>query len=378
METSRRAFISSLALAGAGTAFASTNRRVRALARALNPSPPHDDPLDLAEVDGLFDRAMVFDSLGLISDRELDEGGWQVVRRSGVTALQTSLADRNLRVALADLAVWQARFDRHPDRLVKILSSSDIGRAKREGKLGVMLGFQNATCIEDDLANLRVLRDAGIRCIQLTYNSRNLLGDGCTDRTNSGLSDFGVGAVETMNELGIVVDVSHCGERTSRDAIAVSRKPATFTHTMCQALYDHPRAKSDELLRAVAERGGMIGIVSLGYFIGPSPATSFGDYLDHLDHAVRVAGIDHVGLASDYSIRGIEATETRATWYEPRLKSFKPSYNVRWPPWIPELDPPERFRTTARGLAQRRYRESEIEKILSLNWVAYFREVFGV
>lgn len=368
MDTSRRGFIASLALAGAGAAL---DPRAGSLARAMHLSPSADDG------DGLYDRATVFDALSLLSDRELDESGWPVVLRSGFTAIQTSLANRNLRVALADLAAWQARFDRHADRLVKILKSSDVERAKREGKLGVMLGFQNATCIEDDLANLRILRDAGTRCIQLTYNSRNLLGDGCTERTNAGLSDFGVGAVETMNELGIVVDVSHCGERTSRDAIAVSRKPPAFTHTMCRALYDHPRAKSDELLRAMADRGGMIAVVSLGYFIGPTPATSFEDYLNHIDHAVQVAGVDHVGLSSDYSIRGIEATETRASWYEPRLKSFKSSYNVRWPPWIPELDPPERFRTAARGLARRGYREQEIEKILGVNWVAYFREVFG-
>jgi membrane dipeptidase len=368
MDTSRRAFITSLALAGAAAAF---EPRARAFGRSR---------WSAAALDGLeelYDRALVFDALTLVSDRELDPSGWQVVRRSGFTAIQTSLADHSLRAALADLAAWQARFERHPDRLAPVLKASDIERAKRKGKLGVMLGFQNATCIEDDLGNLRVLRDRGARCLQLTYNSRNLLGDGCTERTNAGLSDFGVGAVETMNELGMVVDLSHCGERTSRDAIAVSRRPPAFTHTMCRAIHDHPRAKSDELLRAMADRGGMIGIVSLGYFIGPTAATSFADYLNHIDHAVRVAGLEHVGLASDYSIRGIQATESRESWYEPRQRSFKPSYNLRWPPWIPELDPPERFRATARGLARRGYREGDIEKILGLNWVAYFKEVFG-
>jgi membrane dipeptidase len=368
MSLDRRAFLSALAAAGAGLA-------LPARAGSLLSGSWFISSGDAT--DRLFEKARVVDSLGFFDDELLTDEGWEIVLRSGITAIQTSLSNRNLEAALTDLADWQSRFDRHPDRLTKVLSASDVDRAKREGKLGVILGFQNATCIEDDVENLKALYAAGTRCIQLTYNSRNLLGDGCTERTNAGLSDFGVGVVETMNELGIIVDLSHCGERTSRDGIEISRKPPAFTHTMCQALHDHPRAKSDDLLRAMAHRGGMVGIVSLGYFIGPTPETSFEDYLDHVDHAVQVAGIDHVGLASDYSIRGIESTATRESWYEPRLTWFKPSYNVRWPPWIPELDKPERFRTTAHGLATRGYRSGDIEKLLGGNWIRYFGDALG-
>jgi membrane dipeptidase len=146
---------------------------------------------------------------------------------------------------------------------------------------------------------------------------------------------------------------------------------------MCKAVYDHVRAKPDDLIKAMADKGGMVGIATLGYFIGPTAETSFDDYLRHVDHAVKVAGIDHVGLASDYSIRGIEATRTRENWYVPRLSSFKPEYRVRWPPWITELDPPERFRNIAHGLAKRGYRTSHIEKVLGGNWVRYFADVIG-
>jgi membrane dipeptidase len=180
-----------------------------------------------------------------------------------------------------------------------------------------------------------------------------------------------------MNELGIIVDLSHCGEATSRDGIRASRRPPAFTHTMCKAVYDHVRAKSDELLKALADKGGVVGIATLGYFIGPSPDTSLDDYLRHVDHAVRVAGIDHVGLASDYSIRGIGATQTRESWYVRRLSVFPPEYRVRWPPWIPELDPPERFRNITRGLARRGYSSAHIEKLLGGNWLRYFRDAIG-
>ena len=255
---------------------------------------------------------------------------------------------------------------------------ADILNAKQQGKIAVVLGFQNATMIGDEVNNIDLLHKMGTRCIQLTYNARNLLGDGCTERTNAGLSDFGVEVLERMNQLGIVVDLSHCGEATSRDGIALSKRPPAFTHTMCKTVHDHVRAKSDALLKALADKGGVVGIAALGYFIGPTRATSLDDYLNHVDHAVKVAGADHVGLASDYSIRGIEPTATRENWYLPRLKEFKPSYRVRWPPWIKELDPPERFRTIAHGLSKRGYRSADIEKILGGNWTRYFGEILGV
>jgi len=334
---------------------------------------PRDLLPQSGESDQLYDRAIVIDSL---SFETWDDAGFEAAKRSGYTAIQTSLENRNLDVALRELAAWQGRFEQYPDRFIKVLKAADIQRAKREGKLGIVLGFQNATCIEDNLKNLDTLYDLGTRCIQLTYNARNFLGDGCTERTNAGLSDFGVAVVERMNQLGIIVDLSHCGEQTTRDGITLSRRPPAFTHTMCKTIYDHPRAKSDELLKALAEKGGVAGMVTLGYFVGPAGAT-VADYLNHIDHAVRVAGIDHVGLATDYQIRGIEASATRESWYEPRLRIFKPSYRVRWPPWIPELDKPQRFRIVARGLEHRGYRTRDIEKLLGLNWLRYFDEVFG-
>jgi membrane dipeptidase len=232
--------------------------------------------------------------------------------------------------------------------------------------------------IRNSAQNLDDLYQAGTRWIQLTYNSRNLLGDGCTERTNAGLSDFGVEVVERMNDLGIMVDLSHCGRQTTLDAILFSDPGPCFTHTMCEALYpSHPRAKTDEEIRAMAGKGGVMGVVALGYLVGPDPGgqTTIETYIDHIDHVVNIAGIDHVGLASDFVIKGISSSATRESWYEPRLESFKPSYQVRCPPWIPELDSPDRFRSVALILNQRGYSSGDIEKILGLNWLRYYKEV---
>ncbi len=329
-----------------------------------------------ARIDQLFDQAIVIDSLAM--GHEWDEVEYQAVKRSGYTGIQTTLPSESFEVAVRALAKWSGRIRENRDRLVHATKAADIERAKSEAKMAVIFGFQNATMLEGKVENLDALFELGTRCIQLTYNSRNLLGDGCTERTNAGLSDFGVGVVERMNQLGIVVDLSHCGRKTSSDGIEVSRKPPAFTHTFCEALYrGHPRAKTDELIKAMSDRGGMTGIAALGYFIGPSPDTSIEDYLNHVEHAVKVGGIEHVGLATDFQIRGIKAWATRETWYEPRLRSFKPEYKVRWPPWIEGLDEPERFRNVARGLERRSYADEDIRKLLGGNWLRYFREIFN-
>jgi membrane dipeptidase len=366
MTLKRRDFLMSVATLAGG-----------ALVEASAPQLDRPAALPAPNVDALFERSPIIDALSADENWRDPEPIFEAYKRSGVTVVHTSLANASLAVATRDLQEWQARFDRWPDRLLKIARAGDVAEAKKTGRVGVLLGFQNATIVERNLRNLDALYAAGTRCIQLTYNSRNLLGDGCTERTNAGLSDFGVAVVERMNELGIIVDLSHCGEATSRDGILFSKRPPAFTHTMCKAVYDHVRAKSDELLKALSDKGGVTGIATLGYFIGPTSATSFDDYLRHVDHAVKVAGIDHVALASDYSIRGIEATHTRESWYVPRLTSFKPAYRVRWPPWIKELDPPERFRNIAHGLAKRGYTSEQIEKLLGGNWVRYFAQTIG-
>lgn len=344
---------------------------------AILPARAQQSPPPSAAIDALFDRAIVVDGLSADENWNDPEPIFAAYRRSGVTAIHTSLANANLTVALRALTTWQAFFDRWPDRLLKVVRGSQIADCKKTGRMGVILGFQNATIVEKEIANLDRLHAAGTRCIQLTYNATNLIGSGCTAPVDAGLTPYGREVVARMNELGIVVDLSHCGASTSRDGIAASRRPPAFTHTMCAAVYDHVRAKSDALIRAMADKGGVTGIATLGYFIGPTAATTFDDYLRHVDHAVKVAGIDHVALASDYSMRGIEATQTRDRWYVPRLSSFPPEYRVRWPPWIAELDPPERFRNIAHGLAKRGYTSAQVEKLVGGNWLRYFTDALA-
>lgn len=352
------------------------NQVLKGLATLSNDKDRLAQELLRAQTDKIYDDAIVID--GLLIPRGWDADSFAALAQSGYTGFNASLVSRNLKAALDSIADWTKRIQENSDKLLHAKTAEDFVRAKKEQKVAVMYGFQNATMIEKSIDNLDLLYEAGTRWIQLTYNERNLLGDGCTERTNAGLSDFGVEAVERMNELGIIIDLSHSGRQTTFDGIKFSKSGATINHSMCEALYpNHPRAKTDEQIRAMAEKGGVMGIICLGYMIGPDPGgeTTLETYVDHIDHAVKVAGIDHVGLAADFPIQGLEANgATRENWYLPRLTRFKPSYQVKWPPWIPELDSPNRYRHVVRVLGKRGYSTGDIEKILGGNWLRYFRE----
>jgi len=220
----------------------------------------------------------------------------------------------------------------------------------------------------------------GMRSCQLTYNARNLVGDGCLERTNAGLSDFGVALVDRLNEVGVMIDLSHCGPQTTLEGIEFSKGPVAITHTMCDAVRPgHPRAKSDELIRRCAEKGGVIGMIALGYFVGPDPGgeTGIEDYADHIEHAVNIAGIESVGISTDFPPQGISPWATYDEWYVPRTRSFKPSYELRWPPWIPELDSPDRYRKLMTVLEGRGWKSHDIERLYGLNWIRLFGDTIG-
>ncbi len=326
----------------------------------------------------LYERSLIIDALSF--GRDWDEAEFNALKQARYSGMVESLSRRDLQTAIDELVTWRHRVAEHPDKLLQALRAADFERAQREGKTAVLMNFQDATMLEGDIDNIEALHALGMRSFQLTYNFRNLLGDGCLERTNAGLSDFGVAVVARMNAVGVMVDLSHCGRQTTLDGIAFSNVPVAITHTMCAALRpDHPRAKTDAQMRACADKGGVVGIAALGYFIGGDPGgeTTIEHYCDHIEYAANLIGHEHVAVSTDYPPQGIEPWATRENWYLPRLKSFKPSYEVRWPPWIPELDTPDRFRNVVRILGRRGWSDDQLEQLLGLNWLRLFRETIG-
>lgn len=329
-------------------------------------------------LDKLYEDALVIDALSF--GRKWNDAEFTALEAANYSGIVESLPRADLQSAIDALVQWRRRATRHEDHLLIALGASDFERARKSGRTAVLLNFQNATMLEGNVDNVDALHMLGMRSFQLTYNIRNRLGDGCLERSNAGLSGFGIEVVRRMNTVGVMIDLSHCGRQTTIDGIAYSKKPVAMTHTMCESLRPgHPRAKTDAEMRSCAEAGGVIGIAALGYFIGTDPGgeTTIDDYADHIEHAATIAGHEHVALSSDFPPQGIAAWATRETWYEPRLKIFTPEYQVRWPPWIPELDSTDRFRNVVRILGGRGWRSRELELLLGRNWLRLFRDTIG-
>ena len=326
----------------------------------------------------------MIDGLGEIRT-EYDVALLDEIRASGVRGCVITLGNPALHGPDAWNSVkeeyegYEAHIRLHADRLSRVMAAAELDRAIERGTIGLLYYLQNASPIGDDVERLKTLHDWGIRIIQLTYNTRNLVGDGCLERTNAGLSRFGLEVVERMNAHGLVVDVSHCGEATTRDAIRFSMKPVAITHAGCKAVFNHPRNKTDEALKAMADHGGVIGIYQINPYLGPKERNTLEDYLRHIDHAVRVAGGEHVGIGSDREYRTVPDTPEEKQKLIDELSRLRPvsAATFRWPFFLTELNHPRRMETIAGALARRGYTQIQAEKILGANFQRLFRETMG-
>lgn len=256
---------------------------------------------------GGFTRESLFASLNEATDEALITGElqayWDAVDASGVDVVNATIGVEGADLwsydnAIRDIARWEKRFYAL-DRFLKVRSAADVERAHAQNKRGIILGFQNCLAIGEDLDRLDQFHQLGVRVIQLTYNPRSLIGDGCTERTNAGLSNFGVSVVRRMNELGILVDLAHCGEQTTLDGIEFSDRPVALTHTFARAVHDHPRGKSDEVLRRVRDSGSYIGVCLVPFFLTSDPKPALSHFIDHVKHIVDITGPECVGIGTD-------------------------------------------------------------------------------
>jgi membrane dipeptidase len=267
------------------------------------------------------------------------------------------------------------------DLVAIALTAEDILQAQTEGRVALIMSAQNCAFIEKDLSLLRVLHGLGFRVLHPTYNESNKFGDGSTVSTDEGLTELGREWVHEMNRLGMVIDMSHCGYRTGADAIKESKQPVIFSHANALALCENPRNKPDELIRAIAERGGVTGAVCFTPFIKQERRSNLDDYLDQIDYIAKLAGIDHVSFASDWA-EGVYTVEEWSRTFGPKGKY--PSVTGGLGSWYTfegrSLEGYESLAQTPRiwdGLLARGYSEGDVEKIMGRNLLRVFREVWG-
>jgi membrane dipeptidase len=341
-----------------------------------------------------YREAIVIDGLGgpgglstepdaVLSEQELKDTHDSGVTCAHITvgSVGTTAPDTAFMNTVLGIAFWEREIDRKPDVLSRVRTVTDITKAKKARRTGLIYGVQDGVAFETDLSRLESLHALGLRVVQPTYNRRNLLGDGCLEPANAGLSRNGVTAIERMNELGILVDLSHCGRQTAADAIRVSKKPVAFTHTGCQALADHPRNRTDEELRAVAEKGGVSGIYFMPYLSeGRQPTAA--DIVRHLEHMVQVAGEDHVSIGTDGNISPTVVDDKFKEAFAKNTRERREAGIAA--PWeteegylfATELNTPRRLATLAMMLADRRHSTARIEKIMGGNLVRVFRDTW--
>jgi membrane dipeptidase len=318
----------------------------------------------------------------LLSDRVLADA-----RASGMNAVNVTLGyvagDMDPYAYTVDeIAHWDARLRGHRAALTKVLTAADLLRARREGKIGVIYGFQNSVMMGSDLARVAHFAKLGVRVVQLTYNPANSAGDGSMAPENRGLTPFGRELVAALNANRLMVDLSHSGERTCLEAARLSRRPISINHTGCRALCDLPRNKTDAELRLVAERGGFVGIYFMP-FLSPDSVAEPGDVVAHLEHAVNLCGEDHVGIGTDGGTTGIDdmaayRTRIRAEIAQRRAMGVGArGENPDTLPFVERLSGPRQFHDLIGLLEARRWPARRIEKVMGLNFLGYAREIWG-
>jgi membrane dipeptidase len=376
--TNRRDFIASATLAAASLA---VSRVARAKKSAPASWPPYRNAISIDGEGGV--------SFFLSDTEEGVADDLAAARASGLSAALFSVApsgrfwmdDAAFERVKAFIARTKSRIVEHADALMLVESADDIARAHRERKLGLILRFQGAEPLGEDVERIPMFRALGVRVIQLTHNRRNLLGDGATEPSEAGLSRFGYDVVERLNAEKIVVDLAHGSQKTIADGIRASKAPVLISHTGCRALANLPRNTADSELRAMADKGGVAGIIFWPYLRTDTQPMAI-DVIRHVEHAIDVCGEEHVGLGTDGPI----APTARTPEFEKDNREFVAGLvedgilEKGRPPdlytFIPDLNVANRFEVLAAMLAARGHSEARIDKILGGNFARVFRDVW--
>jgi membrane dipeptidase len=322
------------------------------------------------EVQKIHKQSVVIDALGgygfLYSD----------ILAGGINATHVSLAlhpYQKMDYVFDQVKRYYSLIEMVPESLTLVQEVEDIKKAKERGKLGIIFGFQNAVPLGEDVALLPIFHKLGVRIIQLTYSEANALGCGCLEPTDTGLTSLGIQVIQAMNRLGILVDLSHTGYRTSKEAIEVSLDPVSFTHANPLALKKSPRNRPDELIRMVADKGGVIGLVPYGSFCKSEPGKrpTLNDFLDQIDYVVELVGIDHVGIGTD-KFEG-RTKEEYFLEFQSRYPILVSKFEERHVEGFSHIS---HFPRITEGLLSRGYSAEDCGKIIGGNFYSLFQRVW--
>ena len=259
------------------------------------------------------------------------------------------------------------------DLLLKVYTTKDIHRAKAEGKTGVMMGFQNAHAFEDQIGHVQVFKDLGVGIVQMCYNTQNLVGTGCYER-DGGLSGFGHEIVAEMNRVGMLCDLSHVGPNTAKEVILASKQPVAYSHCLPAGLKEHPRNRTDEELKFIADKGGFVGVTMFAPFLKAGINATIDDYVEAIQYIYNIVGEDAIGIGTDFTQgHGQDFFEylTHDKGYARRLTRFGEIINPLGMRTVGD------FPNLTEALLKHGFSERQVEKIMGENWVNLLKEVWG-
>lgn len=332
-------------------------------------------------------QGAIVDPYGQPEDKHFSARALAEIRASGQTACSVTVsAVGNSLDAWDDTIKTIAAYDQalldNPEVGLKALTAADIRRAKTERRLAIVYNTQDTSMIGPDLDRIALLKGLGVRVMQLTYNNRNLSGDGCLEPGNAGISKLGRETIAKIEQEKLLLDLSHSGQRTVAEALAAATRPPTISHTGCRALNDNPRNQWDAELKACADKGGVVGIYWMPFLVASSKATGT-DLVRHMEHAVQVCGEEHVAIGTDNMLHKTviddKARAEQKKFFEERAQRgiAAPGEGADIFNIVAEWDDHMRFRHLADGLARAGWSSGRIEKVLGGNLLRLYREVWG-
>ena len=316
------------------------------------------------------------------SPKLIEAIGQRQIDLIGMTVGEVGNGPDRFRSAVQSVAEWDALIAEHRAHFAKIESIADIRGARTAGKMGLIYNFQDTTALEGDSARVATFAALGVKQIQLTYNKRNLAGDGCLERANAGLSDFGREVIAKIEEAKVLLDLSHAGQRTIAEGIAAAKRPPAITHSACRDLVDLPRNTFDAEMRALADKGGVFGLYLMPFLrLKGQPQKE--DLIRHVEHALKVCGEDHIGLGTDGPLFGYEINDEtkkrQREFYEDRVKRgiSAPGEAADVLNMVEGYNDVGRYATLAADLKGRGWSQARIDKLLGGNFVRLFGEAWG-
>ena len=321
----------------------------------------------------LHDSSIIIDCLEISKWGEEVFKNW---RKGGITAVNCTCSIlEDFRHTIKNLIEWRRRFEQFSELIMPVLSTTDIKLAKRQGKTGVILGFQNTSAIEEDLDLLTTFHDLGVRVMQLTYMEANLCGQGCLERIDAGLTNFGLEVIEEMNRLGILIDLSHVGHRTTMDTIEASQKPVAFTHANPISLCNHPRNKADEAIKAVAAKGGVVGATVFPPFLPKGNDSTIDDFVTVVDYMADMIGIDHLAVGTDFTQdQGIPFFDWILSGRSKKGPALKLDHPLKLAPGIQSAAD---FPNLTDAFVKHGYSDDDVRKVMGGNIMRLFGKVWG-